>query len=62
MKDVNAQEAYEMMQKDPNVIYLDVRSVPELEQGHPQKSKEHSDHGFGSRHGNGSESEFSKNR
>jgi rhodanese-related sulfurtransferase len=39
MKDVNAQEAYEIMQKDPGVIYLDVRSVPEFEQGHPQKAK-----------------------
>jgi rhodanese-related sulfurtransferase len=39
MKEVNAQEAYEIMQKDPEVIYLDVRSVPEFEQGHPEKAK-----------------------
>ena len=39
MKDVNALEALEIMQKDPNVIYLDVRSVPEFEQGHPEKAR-----------------------
>ncbi len=38
MKDVNAQEAYEIMQKEPSVIYLDVRSVPEFEQGHPVRA------------------------
>jgi rhodanese-related sulfurtransferase len=35
MKEINAKEAYEQMQKDPNCIYLDVRSIPEYEQGHP---------------------------
>ncbi|MCI0613945.1 rhodanese-like domain-containing protein [bacterium] len=39
MKDVNALEALEIMQKDPNVIYLDVRSVPEFEQGHPERAR-----------------------
>lgn len=35
MKELNAQEAYELMQSDPEYIYLDVRSVPEFEAGHP---------------------------
>src|ERR1700742_1589834 len=35
MKDVRPQEAYDLMEKDPEVIYLDVRSVPEFEAGHP---------------------------
>ncbi len=39
MKDVNALEAFEIMKNDPDVIYLDVRSVPEFEQGHPEKAK-----------------------
>lgn len=34
MKEVTAQEAFEMMQKDQACIYLDVRSVPEFEAGH----------------------------
>jgi len=34
MKEINAQEAYDLMQTDPEVIYLDVRSVPEFEAGH----------------------------
>lgn len=34
MKEINAKEAYEKMQKDPEYIYLDVRSIPEFEQGH----------------------------
>jgi len=36
MKEVSPQEAYELMQGDPEIIYLDVRSVPEFEAGHPQ--------------------------
>ncbi len=36
MKEVNPQQAYELMQSDPDIIYLDVRSVPEFEAGHPQ--------------------------
>lgn len=35
MKELSAQDAYELMQSDPEVIYLDVRSVPEFEAGHP---------------------------
>ncbi|HSO75230.1 MAG TPA: rhodanese-like domain-containing protein [Blastocatellia bacterium] len=34
MKEVGAQEAQELMQSDPELIYLDVRSVPEFEAGH----------------------------
>lgn len=36
MKEVSPQEAYELMQSDPEIIYLDVRSIPEFEAGHPQ--------------------------
>jgi rhodanese-related sulfurtransferase len=35
MKEVSPQEAYDMMQSDPDYTYLDVRSVPEYEAGHP---------------------------
>src|SRR4030095_968160 len=38
MKEFNAQEALDLMQKDPEYIYLDVRSVPEFEAGHPPKA------------------------
>lgn len=38
MKEVSPQEAYEMMQKDSDYIYLDVRSVPEFEAGHPARA------------------------
>ena len=34
MKEVNAQEAYDLMRSDPEYVYLDVRSVPEFEAGH----------------------------
>ena len=34
MKEISPQEAYELMQRDPEIIYLDVRSVPEFEAGH----------------------------
>src|SRR5437868_8361086 len=36
MKEVSPQQAYELMQDDTEIIYLDVRSVPEYEAGHPQ--------------------------
>lgn len=36
MKEISPQEAYELMQRDPQVVYLDVRSVPEFEAGHPE--------------------------
>ncbi|HKQ07308.1 MAG TPA: rhodanese-like domain-containing protein [Blastocatellia bacterium] len=36
MKEISPQEAHELMQRDPEIIYLDVRSVPEFEAGHPQ--------------------------
>jgi len=38
MKEVSPQEANEILQKDPNYIYLDVRSIPEFEQGHPLRA------------------------
>jgi rhodanese-related sulfurtransferase len=38
MKEINAQEAYDLMQADPELIYLDVRSVPEFEAGHPPRA------------------------
>lgn len=34
MKELSPQEAYDLMQSDPEYIYLDVRSVPEFEAGH----------------------------
>ncbi len=38
MKELNAQEAYDLMLGDPEYIYLDVRSVPEFEAGHPVRA------------------------
>jgi len=38
MKELNAQEAHDLMQSDPEYIYLDVRSVPEFEAGHPTRA------------------------
>lgn len=38
MKELNAQEAHDLMQGDPEYIYLDVRSVPEFEAGHPMRA------------------------
>jgi rhodanese-related sulfurtransferase len=34
MKEISPKEAYDLMQSDPECIYLDVRSVPEFEAGH----------------------------
>jgi rhodanese-related sulfurtransferase len=34
MKEVSPQEANDLMQNDPDYIYLDVRSVPEFDAGH----------------------------
>jgi rhodanese-related sulfurtransferase len=36
MKEISAKEACDLMQCDPEVIYLDVRSVAEFEAGHAQ--------------------------
>ena len=36
MKEISPQQAYDLMQSDSEVVYLDVRSVPEFEAGHPQ--------------------------
>ncbi|HYM00691.1 MAG TPA: rhodanese-like domain-containing protein [Blastocatellia bacterium] len=38
MKEVSPSEAYDLMEKDPEYIYLDVRSVPEYEAGHPVRA------------------------
>lgn len=38
MNEVSPSEAYELMQKDPEYIYLDCRSVQEYEDGHPVKA------------------------
>lgn len=38
MKELSAQEAYELIEGDPECIYLDVRSVAEFEAGHPEKA------------------------
>jgi rhodanese-related sulfurtransferase len=38
MKEISAQEANEVMQKDSSVIYLDVRSTQEFDQGHPLRA------------------------
>ncbi|MEK6410678.1 MAG: rhodanese-like domain-containing protein [Acidobacteriota bacterium] len=35
MKELSAQDTFDLMQSDPEYIYLDVRSVPEFEAGHP---------------------------
>ena len=36
MKEVTPQEAYELMKNDEEYVYLDVRSVPEFDAGHPE--------------------------
>ena len=38
MKEVSPQEAFDLMKSDPEVIYLDARSIPEFEAGHPQNA------------------------
>lgn len=38
MKEISAQQANDVMQKDPSVIYLDVRSTQEFAQGHPLRA------------------------
>ena len=35
MKEINPNEALVQLQDNPETIYLDVRSVPEFQQGHP---------------------------
>ena len=36
MKEMSPQEAYDLMQSDSKYVYLDVRSIPEFEAGHPE--------------------------
>lgn len=38
MKEVSPQEAHDLMQNDPEYIYLDVRSVPEFDAGHAARA------------------------
>jgi len=38
MKEIGSQEAFDLLQRDPECIYLDVRSIPEFEQGHPVRA------------------------
>jgi len=38
MKEVSAQEAWDLLQSDPSYIYLDVRSVEEFQAGHPKNA------------------------
>jgi len=35
IQQVNAEQAHALMTQDPTIIYLDVRTVPEFEAGHP---------------------------
>src|SRR5688500_8454101 len=35
MNEISANEALAELENDPTVIYLDVRSIPEFQQGHP---------------------------
>ena len=38
MKDLSAKDAHDLMEGDPEYIYLDVRSVPEFEAGHAARA------------------------
>jgi len=38
MKELSPQEAHDLMKADAEYIYLDVRSVPEFEAGHPARA------------------------
>ena len=35
MKEINPQDAYDLLKREPETIYLDVRSIPEFEEAHP---------------------------
>jgi rhodanese-related sulfurtransferase len=35
IQQISAEEAHALMTQDPSIIYLDVRTVPEFEAGHP---------------------------
>jgi len=35
MKEVSPTEALSQLEKEPDTVYLDVRSIPEFQQGHP---------------------------
>jgi len=38
MKEISASDAHSLLQEETDYIYLDVRSIPEFEQGHPVKA------------------------
>lgn len=38
MNEVNPKQASDLMANDPEYVYLDVRSVPEYEAGHPERA------------------------
>jgi rhodanese-related sulfurtransferase len=38
IKEITPQEAYDALQKDPDCIYIDVRTVREFIAGHPEKA------------------------
>ena len=38
MKEVSPKEANDAFSKDPSIVFLDVRSVPEFQEGHPKGS------------------------
>jgi rhodanese-related sulfurtransferase len=38
MKEITPKQAYELLVSDPEYIYLDVRSIPEYEAGHPERA------------------------
>ena len=38
MKEMSPREAYDLMESDPEYVYLDVRSVPEFEAAHPARA------------------------
>jgi rhodanese-related sulfurtransferase len=38
MKEMSPREAYNLMESDPEYVYLDVRSVPEFEAAHPARA------------------------
>src|SRR5215470_9114684 len=38
MKEVTPQEAFAELENNPDAVYLDVRSIPEFQQGHPVRA------------------------
>lgn len=38
IQQINPQQAYEILKQDSQAVYVDVRSIPEFERGHPEKA------------------------